>query len=69
MLPEVEQHCGVSRAAVSRKLQEARAEALKGLCERRFEQVDLWMLKAALDENRLLSGESENPVDNGRLAA
>ena len=32
---------GVSRSAVSRRLQEASAKALQGLCERRFEEVDL----------------------------
>jgi len=41
--------------------------------EKNFRKIighqDLWMLKAALDEDRLLSGESQNPVDNGRLAA
>jgi len=33
--PEMAQRCGVSKAAVSRKFQEASAEALKALCERR----------------------------------
>jgi putative transposase len=44
VLPEVAQRCGVSRSAVSRQLQEASAEALKGLCERRFEEVDLLVI-------------------------
>jgi putative transposase len=44
VLPEVAQRCGVSRSAVSRQLQEASAEALKGLCERRFEEVDLLII-------------------------
>lgn len=41
VLPEVVQRCGVSRSAVSRQVQEASAEALQRLCERRFEEVDL----------------------------
>jgi len=41
VLPEVVERCGVSRSAVSRQLQEASAEALTRLCERRFEEVDL----------------------------
>jgi len=41
VLPEVAQRCGVSRSAVSRQVQEASAEALQRLCERRFEEVDL----------------------------
>jgi len=44
VLPEVAQRCGVSRSAVSRQLQEASAEALKGLCERRFEEVELLII-------------------------
>jgi transposase-like protein len=41
VLPEVVQRCGVSRSAVSRQLQEASAEVLQKLCERRFEGMDL----------------------------
>ena len=33
--------CGVSRSAVSRRLQQASAQALQELCERRFDEVDL----------------------------
>jgi transposase-like protein len=41
VLPEVVARCGVSRSAVSRKIQAASAEALEKLCERRFEDLDL----------------------------
>ena len=44
VLPEVAQRCGVSRSAVSRQLQQASAEALKGLCERRFHDLDLLVI-------------------------
>ena len=44
VLPEVAQRCGVSRSAVSRRVQEASAEALRGLCERRFDEVDLLVI-------------------------
>jgi len=44
VLPEVAQRCGVSRSAVSRQVQQASAEALKALCERRFEGVDLLVI-------------------------
>jgi transposase-like protein len=44
VLPEVAQRCGVSRSAVSRQLQQASAEALRGLCERRFDEVDLLVI-------------------------
>jgi putative transposase len=44
VLPEVAQRCGVSRSAVSRQVQQASAEALKELCERRFEEVDLLII-------------------------
>ena len=40
--------------------------------EKNFRKIigheDLWMLKAALDEGRPLSDETEIPVDNDRLA-
>jgi len=41
VLPKLAERCGVSRSAVSRQVQEASAEALQSLCERRFEEVDL----------------------------
>jgi len=41
VVPELAERCGVSRSAVSRQLQEASAEALRELCERRFDDVDL----------------------------
>ena len=41
--------------------------------ERSFRKIigheELWMLTAVLDEDRLLSDISQNPVDNGRVAA
>jgi hypothetical protein len=41
--------------------------------ERNFRKImgheHLWMLTAVLDEGRLLSEESQHPVDNGRVAA
>jgi len=44
VLPEVAQRCGVSRSAVSRQVQQASAEALRELCERRFDDVDLLVI-------------------------
>jgi transposase-like protein len=44
VLPKLAQRCGVSRSAVSRQVQEASAEALQGLCERRFDDVDLLII-------------------------
>jgi transposase-like protein len=44
VVPELAERCAVSRSAVSRQLQEASAEALKGLCERRFDEVDLLVI-------------------------
>jgi putative transposase len=44
VVPELAQRCGVSRSAVSRQTQEASAEALKALCERRFDEVDLLVI-------------------------
>jgi transposase-like protein len=44
VVPEVAERCGVSRSAVSRRVQEASAEALQGLCERRFDDVDLLVI-------------------------
>jgi len=41
--------------------------------ERNFRKIigheDLWMLKAVLDEGRLLSEQSQNPIDEDRVAA
>jgi len=44
VVPELADRCGVSRSAVSRQLQQASAEALKELCERRFDEVDLLVI-------------------------
>jgi putative transposase len=44
VLPEMAQRCGASRSAVSRKFQEASAQALQRLCERRFDEVDLLII-------------------------
>ena len=44
VVPEIAERCGVSRSAVSRQLQQASAEALKELCERRFDEVDLLVI-------------------------
>jgi len=44
VVPELADRCGVSRSAVSRQLQQASAEALKQLCERRFDEVDLLVI-------------------------
>jgi len=41
VVPEIAQRCGVSRSAVSRQFAEASAQALKTLCERRFDDVEL----------------------------
>jgi len=44
VLPEMAQRCGVSRSAVSRKFQEASAQALQRLCERRFDELELLVI-------------------------
>jgi transposase-like protein len=44
VLPKLAERCGVSRSAVSRQVQEASAEALQSLCERRFEEVELLVI-------------------------
>jgi transposase-like protein len=44
VVPELAERCGVSRSAVSRQLQQASAEALKDLCERRFDEIDLLVI-------------------------
>jgi putative transposase len=41
VIPEVAGRCGVSKSSVSRRFQEASTEALKELCERRFENLEL----------------------------
>jgi transposase-like protein len=52
-------------------LRRAAAAALE--TERNFRKIigheDLWMLKAVLDEGRLPSGKSQNPIDEDRVAA
>jgi transposase-like protein len=44
VVPELADRCGVSRSAVSRQLQEASAESLQRLCERRFDDLDLLVI-------------------------
>jgi len=44
VVPELAERCGVSRLAVSRQVQEASAQALRELCERRFDGVDLLVI-------------------------
>lgn len=44
VLPGMADRCGVSRSAVSRQFHEASAEALRRLCERRFEGVELLII-------------------------
>jgi len=44
VVPELAERCGVSRSAVSRQLQQASAEALKELCERCFDEVDILVI-------------------------
>ena len=44
VVPELAERCGVSRSAVSRQLQEASAEALQALCERRFDDLELLVI-------------------------
>ena len=44
VVPEMADRCGVSRSAVSREFREASAEALKALCERHFNEVDLLVI-------------------------
>ncbi len=44
VLPQMAQRCGVSRSAVSREFQEASAAALRSLCERRFDEVELLVI-------------------------
>jgi transposase-like protein len=43
-MPEMAQRCGVSRSSVSRQFAEASAEALRSLCERRFDEVELLVI-------------------------
>jgi len=44
VLPEMAGQCGVSRSAVSREFAQASAQALKTLCERRFDEVELLII-------------------------
>ena len=44
VVPELADRCGVSRSAVSRQLQQASAQALQELCERRFDKVELLVI-------------------------
>lgn len=44
VVPQMAHSCGVSRSAVSRQLQEASAQALQHLCERRYDEVDLLVI-------------------------
>ena len=44
VVPEMTQRCGLSRSAVSREFAEASAQALKALCERRFDEVELLVI-------------------------
>ena len=44
VVPELAESCGISRSAVSRQVQEASAQALKELCERRFDEVGLLVI-------------------------
>jgi transposase-like protein len=44
VVPELAESCGVSRSAISRQIQEASEKALKELCERRFDEVDLLVI-------------------------
>jgi transposase-like protein len=44
VVPKMAERCGVSRSAVSRQLQQASAEALQELCERRFDEIDLLVI-------------------------
>ena len=41
VVPKMAESCGISRSSVSREFIEASEEALKRLCERRFDEVDL----------------------------
>jgi putative transposase len=44
VIPSMAETCGVSRSSVSREFVEASAEALRALCERRFEDTELLVL-------------------------
>lgn len=41
VVPELAQRCGVSRSAASRQVQRASVQALRQLCERRFDDLEL----------------------------
>ncbi|MBI2301654.1 MAG: IS256 family transposase [Armatimonadetes bacterium] len=44
VVPEMAESCGVSRSAVSRQFIEASEEALRSLCERRFDETEFLLL-------------------------
>ena len=44
VIPQMAESCGISRSSVSREFIEASEEALKQLCERRFDEVDLLII-------------------------
>jgi len=44
VIPQMAESCGISRSSVSREFIEASEEALKRLCERRFDEVDLLII-------------------------
>lgn len=44
VIPQMAQRCGVSRSAVSREFAEASADALRQVCEQRFDGVDLLII-------------------------
>ena len=44
VVPEMATSCGISKSSVSRQFVEASAAQLQGLCERRFEELDLLVI-------------------------
>jgi len=46
VVPEMAESCGVSKSSVSREFVAASAEQLRGLCERRFDDLDLLVIYA-----------------------
>ena len=58
---------------ILRKLRSVSSAAAALETEKNFRKIigheDLWMLKAVLDEDRLLSDESQNHLDKERVAA
>jgi len=61
--------CGGGIAGVAAALEAAAALETERNLRKIIGHEDLWMLTAVLAEDRLLSDESQNPVDNGRVAA